>query len=61
MNTSDLDDGSAIRLMPHKAMMIIVGWVLFFVIRAWLPLGNLAETYDAGAVRTGIAILTPSG
>jgi len=58
MNTSDLDDGSAIRLMPHKAMMIIVGWVLFFVIRAWLPLGTLAETYDAGAVRTGLAILT---
>ena len=59
MNTSDLDDGSAVRLMPNKS--IIVAWVLFFVIRAWLPLGNLAETYDAGAVRTGLAILTPSG
>ena len=58
MNTSDLNDGSAVRLMPAKAIMIIVAWVLFFVIRAWLPLGNLPETYDAGAVRTGIAILT---
>ena len=35
-----------------------MAWVLFFVIRAWLPLGTLAETYDAGAVRTGLAILT---
>lgn len=58
MNTSDLDDDSAVRLMPAKAIMIIVAWVLFFVIRAWLPLGNLPETYDAGAVRTGLAILT---
>jgi sodium-dependent dicarboxylate transporter 2/3/5 len=58
MNTSDLDDGSAVRLMPQQAIMIIVAWVLFFVIRAWLPLGDLPETYDAEAVRTGLAILT---
>ena len=38
--------------------MIIVAWVLFFAIRAWLPLGDLPETYDAEAVRTGLAILT---
>lgn len=58
MNTSDVDDGSADRLMPHKAIMIFVAWVLFFAIRAWLPLGDLPETYNAEAVRTGLAILT---
>lgn len=58
MSTSHSDDGSAVRLMPHKAIMIIVAWVLFFAIRAWLPLGDLPETYDAESVRTGLAILT---
>ena len=58
MNTSDVDDDSADRLMPHKAIMIFVAWVLFFAIRAWLPLGDLPETYNAEAVRTGLAILT---
>jgi sodium-dependent dicarboxylate transporter 2/3/5 len=58
MNTSDVDEGSAVRLIPHKAIMIVVAWVLFFAIRVWLPLGDLPETYNAVAVRTGLAILT---
>ena len=58
MSTSHSDDGSAVRLMPHKAIMIIVAWMLFFAIRAWFPLGDLPETYDAESVRTGLAILT---
>jgi sodium-dependent dicarboxylate transporter 2/3/5 len=57
MNTSDEDDGSAVRLIANKAIMIVVAWVLFFAIRIWLPLGDLPETYNAGAVRTGLAIL----
>ena len=58
MDTSDLDGGSVVRLIPRQAIIIIVAWVLFFVIRAWLPLGDLPETYDAEVVRTGLAILT---
>jgi sodium-dependent dicarboxylate transporter 2/3/5 len=58
MDTSDLDGGSVVRLIPHQTIIIIVAWVLFFVIRAWLPLGDLPETYDAELVRTGLAILT---
>lgn len=58
MNTSDVDDGSTVRLIANKAIMIVVAWVLFFAIRVWLPLGDLPETYNAEAVRTGLAILT---
>jgi sodium-dependent dicarboxylate transporter 2/3/5 len=39
-------------------MMIILAWMLFFAIRAWLPLGDPLEPYDTTAVRTGLAILT---
>jgi len=58
MNPSQSDVSSADPLRLRKAITIIVAWVLFFTIRAWLPLGDLPETYDAEAVRTGLAILT---
>ena len=58
MRQSHPDVGSADAFIPRKAIMIVVAWLLFFAIRAWLPLPELPDAYDAEAVRTGLAILT---
>jgi sodium-dependent dicarboxylate transporter 2/3/5 len=58
MSTSDTVAGTTDALKPRKVIIIIVAWILFFAIRAWLPLPELPEQYDAEAVRTGLAILT---
>ncbi|MDG1300968.1 MAG: DASS family sodium-coupled anion symporter [Opitutae bacterium] len=57
MSTSHSDLGSADALKPRKAIMIVMAWLLFFVIRAWLPLPELPDAYAPEAVRTGLAIL----
>jgi sodium-dependent dicarboxylate transporter 2/3/5 len=57
MSVSASDSVSASRIVPHKVIIIVTAFVLFFVIRTSLPLGDLPKEYNVGSIRTGLAIL----
>ncbi|HAV14567.1 MAG TPA: Anion transporter [Opitutae bacterium] len=58
MNDASHHSGISHLLVPRKAITIFMAFVLFFVIRTWLPVHDLPDAYNAQNVRTGLAILT---